>query len=101
MALCRHAFLMAVASLYQLHEHYIIQSISVMQGTPVYQALIDKRSTNLSIVDDDTRHAKVQYRTDQGSDRAYQRAKSRALEQVHRINRRSLRISAQQFDGIM
>ena len=93
------------ADFLEAHAEYLdrvrFNEFSVMQGTPVYQALIDKRSTNLSIVDDDTRHAKVQYRTDQGSDRAYQRAKSRALEQVHRINRRSLRISAQQFDGIM
>jgi hypothetical protein len=31
----------------------------------------------------------------------YQRAKARALDVVHEINRRELRISARQFDGIM
>ena len=74
---------------------------SVMQGTPVYQAVVEKNGSVLSMVDDDTRRAKVRYRTSQGSDRAYRRAKARALDVVHQINRRELRISARQFDGIM
>jgi len=53
------------------------------------------------MVKDDTRRAKVKYRTGQGADRTYQQAKSRALRVVHQINRRELRISARQFDGIM
>ena len=74
---------------------------SVMQGTPVYEAVVEKNGSALSMIDDDTRRAKVRYRTAQGTDRAYQRAKSQALDIVHQINRRELRISARQFDGIM
>jgi radical SAM superfamily enzyme YgiQ (UPF0313 family) len=93
------------ADFLEAHAEYLdrvrFNEFSVMQGTPVYQAVVEKNGSPLSMVSDDTRRAKVKYSTAQGDDRAYQRAKSRALKVVHQINRRELRISARQFDGIM
>jgi tRNA A37 methylthiotransferase MiaB len=93
------------ADFLEAHAEYLdrvrFNEFSVMQGTPIYQAVVEKNGSPLTLVDDDKRRAKVQYRTAQGKDRAYQRAKSRALDVVHQINRRELRISARQFDGIM
>lgn len=93
------------ADFLEAHAEYLdrvrFNEFSVMQGTPIYQAVVEKNGSPLSMVQDDTRRAKVQYRTTQGSDREYQRAKARALDVVHEINRRELRISARQFDGIM
>jgi radical SAM superfamily enzyme YgiQ (UPF0313 family) len=93
------------ADFLEAHADYLdrvrFNEFSVMQGTPIYEAVVEKNGSVLSMVNDDTRRAKVQYRTTQGSDRMYQRAKARALDVVHEINRRELRISARQFDGIM
>lgn len=93
------------ADFLEAHAEYLdrvrFNEFSVMQGTPIYQAVVEKNGTELSMIDDDTKRAKVRYSTAQGSDRAYQTAKSRALDVVHQINRRELRISARQFDGIM
>lgn len=93
------------ADFLEAHAEYLdrvrFNEFSVMQGTSVYEAVVAKNGSALSLVNDDTQRAKVQYRTAQGSDRAYQRAKSQALDIVHQINRRELRISARQFDGIM
>ena len=74
---------------------------SVMEGTPIHESVVSKNGSPIEFIDADSRRAKVNYRTPQGSDRAYQRAKSRALAAVHRINQRELRVSARQFDGIM
>lgn len=87
------------------HADYLdrvrFNEFTVMQGTPIYEAVVSKNGSPLSMVRDDTRRAKVKYRTSQGGDHSYQKAKSRALSIVHQINRRELRISARQFDGIM
>ena len=49
----------------------------------------------------DARRARVDYFNPEGRDRAYRRAKARALATIYAINRNPLRPSARQFDGLM
>ena len=93
------------AEFLEAHSRYLdrvrFNEFSVMEGTPIHESVVSKNGSPIEFIDADSRRAKVNYRTPQGSDRAYQRAKSRALAAVHRINQRELRVSARQFDGIM
>lgn len=93
------------ADFLEAHSSYLdrvrFNEFSVMEGTPIHETVVSKNGSPIEFVDTDPRRAKVVYRTPQGRDRAYQRAKSRALAAVHQINRRELRVSARQFDGIM
>jgi len=61
----------------------------------------NKNGAPMQFIEIDSKRARVQYRTPQGKDREYQRAKAQALSSIHTINSRELRISARQFDGIM
>ena len=93
------------AEFLEKHAPYLdrvrFNEFSVMEGTPIHDAVINKNGFPIQFKKTDSRRAKVIYRNPAGSDRAYQQAKSRALSIVHQINRRELRISARQFDGIM
>jgi len=93
------------ADFLESHSEYLdrvrFNEFSVMEGTPVHETVVNKNGSPIEFVNADFRRAKVNYHTRQGSERAYQRAKSRALAAVYEINRRELRVSARQFDGIM
>ena len=93
------------AEFLETHAPYLdrvrFNEFSVMEGTPIHDAVLNKNGFPIQFEKTDSRRARVIYRNPAGSDHAYQKAKSHALSMVHRINRRELRISARQFDGIM
>jgi len=93
------------ADFLEKHSGYLdrvrFNEFSVMEGTPIHETVVSKNGSPIEFISADSRRAKVVYHTPQGKDRAYQRAKSRALAAVHKINRCELRVSARQFDGIM
>ncbi|WP_222101740.1 B12-binding domain-containing radical SAM protein [Jannaschia seosinensis] len=70
--------------------------------TPIHRALMEKSSDveALRLTGMDSRRAKGLYDR-RVVDRAYRRAKARALRTVYEINRRPLREMARQFDGLM
>ena len=75
---------------------------SVPLDTPIHTALMDKDSDPelLRLTGLDPRNAKARYERARVTP-AYRRAKARALAIVHDVNRKRLRSSARQFDGLM
>lgn len=75
---------------------------TVPLDTPIYHALVEKAGDvqGLNLTRTDARRAKALYDR-HAVDRAYRRAKARALRVVHQINRKPLREAARQFDGLM
>lgn len=76
---------------------------TVHTGTPIWTALTEKAAAerSLNITQLDNRRARVDYRLAEVRTREYRRAKAKALALVFEINRRQLRDSARQFDGLM
>ncbi len=73
-------------------------------GTPIWRATMEKSGAAEAALDVRERvdaRARATYRFRTPRDRAYRRAKARALRVVHQINARPLRDSARQFDGLM
>jgi anaerobic magnesium-protoporphyrin IX monomethyl ester cyclase len=78
-------------------------------GTPIWKAVTEKAEADRVLAGDhglevtrlDPRRARVEYRNVESRTAAYRRAKARALEVVWQINRRPLRDTARQFDGLM
>lgn len=72
-------------------------------GTPVHSALLERggEDEHMLIRAAEDAHALARYRWRMSRDRAYRRAKARVLRCVHEINRRPIRDSARQFDGLM
>lgn len=101
----------ATADFLERHAEYLdrvrFNDFSLQIGTPIWKAMRDKTRLDPASTDDilvlqqDDRRARSAYRHSQARDRAYRRAKARALAVVYAINRRPLRNSARQFDGLM
>ncbi len=72
-------------------------------GTPIWKTVTEKADTDeaLNVAWLDHRRAKVDYRATKARTPAYRKAKARALKVVYQINRRQLRDTARQFDGLM
>lgn len=75
---------------------------SVPLDTPIHRALMDKAGDPdlLKLVGLDPRMAKARYDRRRVTP-AYRRAKARSLAVVHDVNRKQLRATARQFDGLM
>lgn len=97
----------ATADFLEAHAPYLDRvrfvDFKLGQGTPILQAVLDRSELAARITAEhvDARRARVSFFNPEGRDRAYRRAKARALETVFQINRRHLRETARQFDGIM
>jgi radical SAM superfamily enzyme YgiQ (UPF0313 family) len=78
-------------------------AFSVLAGTPIYTSLHDASHDYAELVEiaDDTLNARASYRNAGISSRAYRHAKRRLLETIHSINRRPLRLGAEELDGLM
>lgn len=75
---------------------------SLMENTPIYNAMIAQAgSGSFEIRRRIHKRALADYFNGEGRGRAYRRAKARALKAVFEINRRPVRTSARQFDGLM
>lgn len=74
---------------------------SLMQDTPIYKEMLAHTDGPMEVRKVLDRRAKALYLSGAGHDRAYRRAKADVLQTVYEINRRPIRPSARQFDGLM
>ncbi len=90
-----------------LHGHMLdrvrFNNFSLYTDTPVWREMIEKSGigAELELTASDHARAQFRYRRLRPFGREYRRAKARVLSIVHDINRRPLRDSARQFDGLM
>ena len=97
----------ATADFLERHAPYLdrvrFNDFSLHPGTPIWRAMQEKAEGEapLQITDRQDAMAIAAYERRQAPDRTYRRAKARALDVVYAINRRHLRDSARQFDGLM
>jgi radical SAM superfamily enzyme YgiQ (UPF0313 family) len=95
------------AQFLERHADYIgrirFNDFSILPGTPVERAVRadPALAAGFDIINADHRNARVRYRNRATGGRAYRRAKGRVIRIVHDINRRRLRSSAREFDGLM
>jgi anaerobic magnesium-protoporphyrin IX monomethyl ester cyclase len=75
---------------------------TLIEDPPIYKApLAPLGETPLEVTRILTRNARAEYRNTETGSRDYRRAKARALQAVYEINRREIRSTARQFDGLM
>ncbi len=97
----------ATARFLEEHAPYLdrvrFNEFTLYSGTPIWAAVNEKAAAGqrLNVTRLDHRRARVDYRTVETRSTAYRKAKARALEVVYQINRRPLRDTARQFDGLM
>ena len=93
----------ATADFLTEHAQYLdrirFSDFKLSTGTPIHAALLEKGAVAEELSADDARKARRRYRDPH--DRAYRKKVSEVLDIVHQINRRHLRNSARQFDGVM
>ncbi|UWQ23122.1 radical SAM protein [Jannaschia sp. W003] len=77
-------------------------NFTIYPGTPIHEATARHAdASDLVLTRPDSARGRVDYARRAPLDRAYRRAKRRALAVVHAINARPLRDAARQFDGLM
>jgi len=98
----------ATARFLESHAEFLgrvhFNDFTLHTGTPIWRAMQDKAGDDrlpLEIREDRHARARSEYRYRSPPDRAYRRAKARALAVVHQINRQPLSDAARQFDGLM
>jgi anaerobic magnesium-protoporphyrin IX monomethyl ester cyclase len=96
----------ATAAFLEKHTHHLdrvrFNEFSLHEDTPIYKAtLAHQGATPLEVTRLIARKAKAEYRNHETGSRDYRRAKARALQAVYEINRREIRSTARQFDGLM
>lgn len=98
----------ATADFLEEHAPYLgrvrFNDFTLHTDTPIWQAMQDKAGEeDLPLHIREHRHARArsEYRYTVPRDRAYRRAKARALSIVYDINRKALSDAARQFDGLM
>ena len=98
----------ATARFLEAHAEFLgrvhFNDFTLHTGTPIWKAMQDKAGDDplpLKIREDRNARARSEYRYRSPPDRAYRRAKARALAVVHQINRQPLSDAARQFDGLM
>lgn len=84
-------------------DRILFNDFSVHEDTPIYHALSKNDGTYRDLIIGEARHqrGRILYRNTSAVDPLYRKAKARALAAVFAINRRPLRNSARQFDGLM
>lgn len=95
------------ADFLERHTRFIdrirFNDFSLLLGTPVYASVQSEpsRYPDLRLRSANPRHARSGYDRLRASSRAYRSAKLRVLRAVYEINRRKIRSSAREFDGLM
>lgn len=76
---------------------------TIMTGTPIYDQLNHRPDDFADIrgLRHEHRYARTRYWQTTGEGRAYRRAKARVLRAVFAVNRRQIRSTAREFDGLM
>ncbi|WP_290576945.1 B12-binding domain-containing radical SAM protein [Ketobacter sp.] len=96
----------ATADFLEAHEQQLdrvrFNAFSVLDETPIFKRVAEQ-SEALILTDlrPDPQRAKMEYRNRTIETKGYRKHKHRALASVYRINKRSVRSSARQFDGLM
>ena len=96
----------ATADFLEAHAPFLdrvrFNDFTLHTGTPIWRAMQEKAEGAPFVLGARQDHAaRTPYRRAVGADRAYRRAKARALAVVYDINRQRLRDAARQFDGLM
>jgi len=95
------------AEFLEQHVNYIdrvrFNEFSLLSGTPVHQELLggSTRLGDVRLIRPDERRARIHYLVPNNGGRTYRKAKLRVLRAVYAINRRRIRSSAREFDGLM
>lgn len=96
----------ATADFLETHENQLdrvrFNAFSLLEETPIFKRMAEQ-SEALILTDlrPDPQRAKMEYRNRTIETKGYRLHKSRALASVYRINKRPVRSSARQFDGLM
>ena len=96
----------ATADFLEAHARYLdrvrFNDFTLHHGTPIWRAMQEKSGDAPLILGAPQDHAaRTPYRPRGNAERAYRRAKARALAIVYDINRQPVRDAARQFDGLM
>ena len=95
----------ATADFLERHVHLIdrirFNEFTLTPDTAIWNEMQARNAAPLQVERIDHRRGKSTYRRREAASRAYRAAKSRALASVYAINKRPLRDSARQFDGLM
>lgn len=89
------------------HGHMLdrvrFNNFSLYTDTPVWREMVNKSRAGgeLELTSSDHARAQFRYRRLRPFGKEYRRSKARVLSIVHEINKRPLRDSARQFDGLM
>lgn len=93
------------AAFLEAHKPYLdrvrFNDFTLLEDTPIYKSMLAHQGGPLRVTRILARKARAEYRNEDDGSRAYRRAKARVLRAVYEINRRPLRDSARQFDGLM
>lgn len=86
----------------KLIDRIRFNDFTIMTGSPVYERVMGSGDVDgLKVIRHEPRHARTQYRNKTSEGLAYRRAKARVLRAVFAINRKQIRPSAREFDGLM
>jgi radical SAM superfamily enzyme YgiQ (UPF0313 family) len=96
----------ATADFLEAHEHLLdrvrFNAFSLLDDTPIFKRMAEQSGALiLTDLQPDPQRAKMEYRNPVIESKGYRLHKRRALASVYRINKRPVRSSARQFDGLM
>jgi len=96
----------ATADFLEAHEEQLdrvrFNAFSLLDETPIFKRMAEQSGAIiLTDLQPDPQRAKMEYRNPAIESKGYRRHKRRALASVYRINKRAVRSSARQFDGLM
>lgn len=94
------------AAFLEEHEHRLdrvrFNAFSLLDETPIFKKMAEQSGADiLTALKPNPRRARMEYRNPAVETKAYRNHKRRALAAVYRINKRTVRSSARQFDGLM
>lgn len=96
----------ATADFLERHETQLdrvrFNAFSLLEETPIFKRMAEQSGASiLTQLELDPQRARMEYRNPDVETKGYRKHKRRALASVFRINRRAIRSSARQFDGLM
>jgi radical SAM superfamily enzyme YgiQ (UPF0313 family) len=96
----------ATANFLEAHEGYLdrvrFNAFSLLEETPIFKKMAEQSGADiLTALHLDPQRARMEYRNPDVETKGYRAHKRRALAAVYRINKRPVRSSARQFDGLM
>jgi len=96
----------ATADFLEAHEALLdrvrFNAFSLLEETPIFKRMAEQSGASiLTSLRVDPQRARMEYRNPDVETKGYRKHKRRALAAVYRVNRRAVRSSARQFDGLM